>query len=239
MEIEPIFTPNSEKKENIEEKEEKKKIEEICEQIRDDNLGLDVNVNNADEFIEVIENDSNYQEYLDQKVTMDTFREIDSKVKAEATKRDNDDLEYISDFLCEETKKIAKKTQEYYEIINSIENGSKIARFSGSEKFKKWTETKDKKRRLYHNSIVSQLGIFKRFLEEKLPQEFDINLDVDFFEEEELPPGLLENVSDYKKLSGEEKRSRQEIGEWAFTTGIGEKLHHYREMAQEIKKRSS
>ncbi len=237
MEFGPTFTPTPEKEKNKE--SERERIKEICKQIEGDGLSCEIHADNADGFIEAIDSLPEYQDYLDQKVTIDNFRRIVSEVKSEARKRDDEDLEYISDFLSGEVAKLKQKTRQYYEIINAIENGSKTDQYRDPEKYKTRMEEKDKSRRICHNRIVSQLGIFKRYLNKRLPKEFNINIDVDFFSEDELPTGLLENVSDYKKLSGEDKESRQKIGEWAFSTGLGEKLRDYREIAQEIKKRSA
>ncbi len=226
MEIEKTFI--SEKEEDREIKSEK--VEEICNKIKkQENIDLKITENNTSEAIKEIEGLPQYQEYLDQKVTMDTFDEIINELREKSEEINDEDLEYITDFLQEQVDELNKNVREYYNVVMETSRGSKAVRFSDPDKLKRWAESKDKKRRHCHDLIVTELGIFKRMIKEKLPEDFNINLNNDFFDEEDLPAGLLENINDYNSLSGEEKDSRRKIGEWAFKTGRGEKLITYLE----------
>jgi hypothetical protein len=223
------------KKENREPREEKRK--EVLK-VAENGRFKSINKDNADDFIEAIDKLPEYKEYLDQRINMDNFRNIVQKLEKEAKKRDDKELEADSELLKKEKDDLIKKIKKYRDLVIKSPKESKVVRFSKADDFESWNERRDKKRRSCHNSIVSSLGIFKRFLKQRLPEKYGVNIDVDFFSEEELPAGLLKNVGDYKNLSGEEKDSREKIGDWAIDSALGEKLRDCRRKAKQIKKRS-
>jgi len=215
---------------NPEDSEGKKNDSESIRQDADffyenNKLFKEVGPKEAKETIEYIESIPEYQEYQQSKVNIEKMRIFIRELEEKTGKTDDDKLKEAVDFTKEVFQDIESGIQRYYSVIQKTQRmkGSvQDFRLSGEEKRLKFSEL-DKSRKIYHDSIISSLAIFSRFSQKRLPEDFSVDLKIDFFDEEYL----------------KKEENRKEIGSWAYETAFGDRLLKYKKALTEIKQRSN